>query len=182
MRPVYASAAAIALVFGMTSLPAPAATIGFSFNATLLTGAFTGTNFSGTGSYDTSGSTGMGQEFLTLTTLDFTLLGVPFTRADIFQGGQAILQNGALTYFTAAFFPPPPPSAPVNDMAFGFGGPGIIGYSTPPGSNFGSGIYTLSPSPIPEPAALKLVALGLSVLAFRWAMGDGRPASMDQEA
>jgi hypothetical protein len=166
MRNVRTKIVATLLGFCLFAGSAAAAIVNFQFDAILQSGALAGTNFSGAGSYNTQGSTGMGQEFLTLTSLNFTLLGVPFTRADIDQGGQAILQDGSLAYFTAAFFPPPPPNSPVNDIAFGFGGPGIIGYSTPPGFNFGAGVYTLSPSTIPEPAALRLIITGLTLMGF----------------
>ena len=72
------------------------------------TGALAGTHFTGTASYNNQGSSGTGTEYLTLTSLNFTLLGEAFTRADISQGGQAILQNGTLAYFTATFSPPDP--------------------------------------------------------------------------
>lgn len=120
---------------------ARAATIEFQFDSSLQTGALAGTQFTGLASYDNSGITGIGTEYLTLTSFNFTLLGTTFTQADISQGGQAILQNGTLSYFTAALFPADPP-APVNDIAFGFGGPGVIGYSTPPG-------LTLARAPTP---------------------------------
>jgi hypothetical protein len=146
--------------------PALATIIGYTFDANLQTGPLAGTSFSGLLSYDDAGATGVGQEFLELASLDFTLLGVSFTRADIKQGGQAILEDGVLSYFTAAFFPPPPDNSPVSDIAFGFGGPGVIGYTTPPGfTNFGSGQYTLHPSAIPAPSTLACVALGLGALA-----------------
>jgi hypothetical protein len=74
-----------------------------------------------------------------------------------------ILEDGLLSFFTAAFFPPPPLSSPVSDIAFGFGGPGIIGYITPP-EEFGAGTYTLSPASIPEPASVW--TFGISLLAF----------------
>jgi hypothetical protein len=134
---------------------ARAATIEFQFDATLQTGALAGTQFTGLASYDNSGVTGIGTEYEFLTSLNFTLLGTTFTRADISQGGQVILQDGTLSYFTAAFFPGAPP-APVDDIAFGFGGPGVIGYSTPPGFNAGLGAYTLEIVPVPEPSTVVL--------------------------
>jgi hypothetical protein len=151
---------------------AHASVINFQFNASLQTGALAGTNFSGQGSYDTTGSTGMGQEFLPLMSLNFTIGGVNFGLADIKQGGQAILQNGALYYFTAAYFPPPPSGTSINDIALGFGGPGVIGYSTAPGFNFGNGSYTILLS-TPEPGACLLFisgALALAAVTLRYSM------------
>jgi len=139
--------------------PSIAAVIPFAFDATLQTGPLAGTVFSGNAGYDNAGETGHGQEFLPLSTLFFTLDGVAFTRADISQGGQAILQNGTLSYFTAAFFPPPPDGSPVSDIAFGFGGPGIIGYVVTP-NQFGSGIYTFTAA-VPEPSPMAPLMLGL---------------------
>ncbi len=128
-------------------------------------GHLSGTQFSGNASYDNQGETGVGTEFFTLTSLNFSLLGFPFTRADISQGGQAILENGTLAYFTAAFFPTSP-SSPVTDIAFGFGGPGIIGYVTS-GDNFGSGVYTIAPIPEPSTFLLSGIALCCSAFLFR---------------
>ncbi len=152
------------LLMCLAVLAAHASPVAFTFSASLDTGAFAGTNFTGTGSYDNQGASGTGKEFLTLTSLSFSLLGQSFTRADISQGGQAILQDGTLSYFTAAFFPTA--SGPLNDIAFGFGGPGIIGYSVPPGFNPGSGSYTIqtASSPAPEPSTLVLCATAMASL------------------
>ena len=95
---------AIAVGVFVLSGSAKGATVDFQFNAALRTGALAGTDFSGTASYDNQGETGSGTEYFPLTSLNFTLFGVSFTKADIDQGGQAILQNGALFDFTAAFF------------------------------------------------------------------------------
>lgn len=144
-----------------------AATIDFQFTASLQTGALAGTDFTGTASYNNQGVTGTGTEYLLLTSLDFSLLGYPFTLADVDQGGQAILQNGTLEYFTAAFFPESS-TAPVNDLAFGFGGPEIIGYSTAPGFNPGMGTYAITQAS-PEPSSLALCGISLfATLLIYW--------------
>ena len=146
--------------------PAVATPVGYAFDASLQTGVLAGATFSGSFTYDDAGASGIGKEFLFLTSLDFTLLGVPFSLADIKQGGQAILQDGALSYFTAAFLPPPPANSPVSDIAFGFGGPGVIGYAMPPGlSDIATGQYILHPRTIPAPSSLACLALGLAALA-----------------
>ena len=151
---------------GMAGQPAVAASVGYTFDASLLTGVLAGTTFSGSFTYDDAGASGIGKEFLFLTSLDFTLLGVPFDLQDIKQGGQAILEDGTLSYFTAAFLPPPPANSPVSDIAFGFGGPGVIGYAMPPGlSDIASGQYILHPRAVPGPGSLACLALGLAVLA-----------------
>jgi hypothetical protein len=150
--------AALALIiFGLCAFSscATATTIDFQFNATLQTGGLMGTMFTGTASYNNAGATGVGMEFFALTALNFTLLGDSFTAAEISQGGQAITEDGALSYFTAAFFPS---SGPVDDIAFGFGGPGVIGYSTPPGFNDGLGAYTVA-APVPEPSGFALCGI-----------------------
>jgi len=110
--------------------------------------------------------TGVGEEFVALASLQFSLLGVFFTESDIKQGGQAILQDGVLSYFTAAFFPPPLVDSPVSDIAFGCGGPGVIGYITPPW-NFGAGIFALDPTGIPKPPPSFIFGLALLVFAPR---------------
>src|SRR5262249_51924198 len=72
----------------------------------------------------------------------FTLLGVPFTRNDIFQGGQVIFRDGVLVNVTASFQVVLPPNSPVNNITFGFGGPGVIGYIDLH-DQFGSGSFTV---------------------------------------
>jgi hypothetical protein len=71
-------------------------------DASLTTGSLAGVSFPASFSYDDSGLTGHGQEFIPLQSFDFTLLGTQFTRADITQGGQAIFQDGTLENVTAA--------------------------------------------------------------------------------
>lgn len=131
-------------------------------DASLTTGSLSGTNFVVSFSYDNSSLTGTGQEFLSLLSFNFTLLGTQFTQADIQQGGQAIFQNGTLENVTAAFFPPPPVNAPVSDIAFGFGGPGVIGYIDL-NRQFGEGSYSLA-SIVPEPPTFLSLLLGLGAL------------------
>ena len=77
-----------------------------------------------------------------------------------------ITPNGAPSYFTAAFFPPPPDNSPVQDIAFGFGGPGIIGYDQEGVS--GGGAYVLRSAAVPEPTSLGLLAVGLIAMAVIW--------------
>ena len=158
--------AGILVLLGLVAAPpAVAAIVDFDFNADLQTGPLSGAMFPGTGSYDNAGVTGVGEEFVALASLQFSLNGVEFTEADIKQGGQAILEDGTLSFFTAAFFPPPPDNAPVSDIAFGFGGPGIIGYFTSP-EQFGDGVYTITSVSIPEPAPAAVFGLALLVSIF----------------
>jgi hypothetical protein len=131
-------------------------------DASLTTGSLAGTSFVVSFSYDNSSLTGTGQEFLSLLSFNFTLLGTQFITADIKQGGQAIFQNGTLENVTAAFFPPSPLNAPVSDIAFGFGGPGIIGYIDL-NRQFGEGSYSLA-STVPEPPTFLSLLLGLGAL------------------
>lgn len=140
--------------------PANATVIHKSFDSFLSTGPYAGTAFTGTFSYNDASVTGVGTEYLGLASFNFTLLGTPFSKADIDQGGQVILEDGVLSYFTAAIFPPTPWPAPVSDIAFGFGGPGVIGYIGPAG-DFGLGGYTINAAPIPKPATIALFAFGL---------------------
>jgi hypothetical protein len=116
----------------------------FHFDAFLNTGPLTGTFFDGTGSYNSTGETGMGEEFLNLTSLNFKLLGTKFTHADIYQGGQAVLENGILVDFTAAMLAPSS-NSPVTQIVFGFGPPNQVFYETPGSEIIGSGVF------LPEP-------------------------------
>jgi hypothetical protein len=159
----------IALIGSIACPIANAADVQYEFQASLTDGPLQGTSFVGTFSFDAGGITGVGMEYLTLTSLDFNLLGTTFTRADIKQGGQAILDNGKLDYFTAAFFPPPPLASPVQDIAFGFGGPGIIGYVKVINGVqvFGQGRYAFSAGAVPEVSTLGLMSVGLLIGLWR---------------
>jgi len=139
-----------------------ATSIPLGLNASLTTGSLAGTNFTVSFSYDDSALTGTGQEYVSLLSFDFTLQGAQFTRADIEQGGQAVFLNGALQYVTAAYFPPPPSNSQVSDIAFGFGGPGVIGYLDL-NRQFGLGSYVLT-SAVPEPSSFLSLLLGLVTL------------------
>jgi len=152
----------------MLTLPnaALATTITSFQDASLTTGSLAGVNFTFSFSYDDAALAGSGQEFLSLTSFDFTLLGTPFTLADVTQGGQAIFQSGVLQNVTAAFLTIPPRTAPVFDIAFGFGGPGVIGYIDL-AHNFGSGTYSSSlPVNVSEPPTLYNLALGIAALCL----------------
>ncbi len=161
--------ARVAIIFGLLTWlllsPPPAAratTITSSLDASLTSGSLSGTNFTVSFSYDNASLTGSGQEYLSLLSFDFTLLGTQFDRAEISQGGQAIFQNGILQYVTAAYFPPPPANAAVSDIAFGFGGPGVIGYIDL-SRQFGSGSYALAAA-VPEPSSFLSLLVGLVTL------------------
>jgi len=56
-----------------------------SLNASLDTGSPAGTRFSVSFSYDSSQVQPVGDSYVQLNSFDFTLLGVQFTRQDIFQ-------------------------------------------------------------------------------------------------
>ena len=147
--------------------PAGATTITSYSDASLTSGPLAGTNFTISFSYDNSSLAGVGQEFLFLQSFNFTLLGTQFTLADIGQGGQAVFENGSLYLVEASFLPEPPQSPVVTSLAFGFGGPGIIGYADSDGQP-GEGSYTLvSPAgsvSTPEPGTLFTLIFGLIVL------------------
>jgi hypothetical protein len=84
----------------------------------------------------------VGKSYVFLQSFDFTLPGVPFTRKDIFQGGQVIFENGVFENVTASFQVILPPNSPVNNITFGFGGPGVIGYINLE-NQFGTGSFTI---------------------------------------
>jgi hypothetical protein len=143
---------------------AGASTVDFQFNADLQTGPLAGTLFNGMASFDNAGSTGMGTEYLTLTSLDFSIDGFAYTLADVYEGGQAILQDGVVSYFTAAILAPSS-SSPVLDIAFSFGGPNVIGYDAIGNPPSGAGVVQIV-SGVPEPAALSLCGVALLTALF----------------
>jgi len=99
---------------------------------------------------------------VTLNSFDFTLLGVPFTRGDIFQGGQVIFQDGVPQNVTASFQVFLPPGSPVTNITFGFGEPLGIAYIDLNG-DFGSGSFSFQPSkkPLPHPSPSPSPSLAL---------------------
>lgn len=133
-------------------------------NASLDTGSLAGTHFPVSFSYDADQVNPVGDSFISLNSFDFTLLGVPFTRSDIFQGGQVIFHDGILENVTASFQVFLPPHSPVTNITFGFGGPGIIGYIDL-NHQFGTGTFTFASATVPEPAPIKVFALALFLLA-----------------
>jgi hypothetical protein len=137
-----------------------------SLDASLNTGSLAGVSFPVSFSYDAGEVAPIGESFVTLTSFDFTLLGVHFTRGDIFQGGQAIFEDGVLNDVTASFQVFLPPQSPVENITFGFGGPGVIGYIDL-NHQFGSGSFTSAPAPAPEPATVLLVGTGLAAYLAR---------------
>ena len=111
--------------------------------ASLRSGSLAGTSFAVSFTYDASQPPAQGQVFLQLITFSFTLRGIPFTRNEIFQGGQVVLRDGKFENVTASFQVRLPPNSPVNNISFGFGGDGVIGYIGPAG-NYGTGTFELS--------------------------------------
>jgi len=116
-----------------------------SLRASLDTGSLGGTRISVSFSYEASEVAPENDSFVSLKSFDFTLLGVPFHRSDIFQGGQAIFRNGVLRDVTASFQVLLPGGSPVNNITFGFGGDGVIGYIDHKG-RFGRGHFTFGPA------------------------------------
>jgi hypothetical protein len=114
-----------------------------SFDASLDDGSLAGTTFSASFSYDADQVASEGDSYVTLESLDFELLGVPFTRGDIFQGGQVIFRDGVLNNVMASFQVRLPDGSPVNNITFGFGGPGIIGYIDLDGQ-YGTGSFVFA--------------------------------------
>ena len=138
--------------------------VNLSFIATLTSGSLAPASFPVRASYDDGGVTGGNGDFLPLTSFDFSLGGARFSRDNIAQGGQAIIRFGQLDEVTAAFFGPLlPVNAPVTDIAFGFGGPTVIGYLDLE-RNFGSGTFVLTSDPEPSMFWPLVVALLLLLL------------------
>ena len=113
-----------------------------TLNASLNDGSLVGTTFQIVFSYDADQVEGTGDSYVTLNSFDFTLLSVPFTRNDIFQGGQVIFQDGVFQNVTASFQVILPPNSPVQNITFGFGDPMGIAYIDLDG-NYGTGSLEL---------------------------------------
>ena len=119
-------------------------------------------------SYDSDEVNPVGESFVPLESFHFVLPGVPFALNDIFQGGQAIFEDSVIENVTASFQVILPPNSPVNNITFGFGGPGVIGYIDS-NNQPGSGTFTFA-SAVPEPGLLPLLATmaGLLFAALRF--------------
>jgi uncharacterized protein (TIGR03437 family) len=111
--------------------------------ASLDHGSLAGTRFPVSFSFDAGEVSPQGDNFITLRSFGFVLQGVTFTRSDIFQGGQAIFRNGKLVNVTASFQVRLPSNAPVNNITFGFGGDGVIGYVDLQ-NNYGDGSFVFT--------------------------------------
>jgi hypothetical protein len=114
-----------------------------TLEASLDAGSLAGTSFTVAYSYDASQVNAIGESYVVLSSIDFTLLGANFTKSYLTQGGQVIFENGIPNNVTASF-QGAPPSSPVNNITFGFGGPGVIGYVDLVG-NFGAGSFRFTP-------------------------------------
>jgi uncharacterized protein (TIGR03437 family) len=135
--------AAVAGLAIFLALAAPAQVVTGMAVASIDSGSLAGDRFPVIFSYDAAPIAVQGDVFLTLRSFDFVLRGTTFSRADIYQGGQAVFHNGKLTNVTAAFLPTSLPNPPVNIIAFGFGGDGVIGYVDAQGKS-GGGSFTFS--------------------------------------
>ncbi|HVT40759.1 MAG TPA: hypothetical protein VHE78_17095 [Gemmatimonadaceae bacterium] len=122
------------------------------FDASLDDGSLAGTTFTVIFSYDADEVSDTGDSYVSLSSFDFTLLGVPFTRDDIFQGGQAIFHDAVLDNVTASFQVRLPPNSPVNNITFGFGSSRGIAYIDLD-NQFGSGSFVFSTCQPAEAAA-----------------------------
>jgi hypothetical protein len=131
----------ILVVTKVTSIQAGNIVFG-TLNASLDDGSLAGTTFQIMFSYDADQVTDTGDSYVQLNSFDFTLLGVPFTRNDIFQGGQVIFHDGILQNVTASFQVILPPDSPVQNITFGFGDPMGIAYTDLDGQ-FGTGSLEL---------------------------------------
>lgn len=162
-----AALAGLACTLAWTSA-AMSAPLTYRFDASLADGPLQGTQFAGEFSFDPTTASGVGKEVVSMTALDFTLMEVPFTRADIQQGGQVILQDGRVVDFTAGFASPNPEGSPVASLTFGLRAVGEITYGQlkETGMVTGLGSYAIAASPLPELPAGWLLAAGMGVLVF----------------
>jgi hypothetical protein len=110
-------------------------------DASLDSGSLAGTTFQVAFSYDADQVGNVGDSYVEILSFDFTLRGTSFSRNWIFQGGQAIFHDGVIQNVTASFQVFMPPDSPVNNITFGFGGDGVIGYIDL-ANQFGSGSFT----------------------------------------
>jgi hypothetical protein len=141
-----------------------------TLDASLDDGSLAGTTFQVRFSYDGDQVADTGGSYVELLSFDFTLFGTTFSRDWIFQGGQAIFQDGVIQNVTASFQVFMPPDSPVNNITFGFGSDGAIGYIDLDGQ-FGSGSFTFESAAVPD----VLANAGNSSLSFGLTPKNSRP-------
>jgi hypothetical protein len=156
----------LSLLFGLAAGLDAATIVSASLSALLTTGSLAGVSFPVSYSYDASQVLPVGDSFISLESFDFTLLGVPFHRSDIFQGGQVTFHSGIEENVTASFQVFLPTNSPVKNITFGFGGPGVIGYIDL-SNQFGQGTFAFGTVPEPATTPLLLSALIGMVIAAR---------------
>jgi hypothetical protein len=135
-------AACVLLLFAAGSRADAENIVFATLDASLDDGSLAGTTFSVVFSYDADQVSDTGDSYVQLNSFDFQLLGVSFTKDDIFQGGQVIFSDGVLDDVTASFQVRLPPDSPVSNITFGFGGPGVIGYVDLDGQ-YGNGSFVV---------------------------------------
>lgn len=144
-------AAAVVLLLAVGSRAEAQNIVYGCFDASLDDGSLAGTTFTVSFSYDADQVSEQGDSYVQLASFDFTLLGVNFTRSDIFQGGQLIFHDGVLDNVTASFQVILPPDSPVSNITFGFGSSGGIAYIDLDGQ-FGNGSFVFGCCPWSEAA------------------------------
>ena len=143
-----------------------------SLNASLDTGSLAGTKFPVSFSYDSAGISAVGDTYVELNSFAFTLLGVQFTKSDIYQGGQVIFHDGVIQNVTASILLRTS-NPPLNNITFGFGGDGVIGYIDRTGQ-FGLGSFTFAPPSAPIISARGIV----DGASFKGSPGGGSIVSL----
>ena len=157
----------VAAFLACSAIAGAAPIIGSSLRASLDTGSLAGISFPVSFSYDAGQVRPVGDSFINLISFDFVLLGVPFNRSEIFQGGQVIFRDGRLDNITASYQVFLPPISPVENITFGFGGPGVIGYID---LKRQSGIGSFAFASVPEPSfgvTAGIIAMVIIAIATR---------------
>ena len=131
----------IIVLLGAASTASAQTIVYGQLNASLDDGSLAGTTFPVVFSYDADQVADVGQSYVSLDSFDFNLLGVDFTRDEIFQGGQVIFQDGVPVNVTASYQVFLPDGSPVSNITFGFGDSLGIAYIDLDG-NFGNGSFT----------------------------------------
>ena len=135
---------ASALLLLSSTVTAHAETILYgTLDSYLNQGSLAGTHFIVSFSYDAEQVAPEGESWVPLKSFDFQLGDAYFSRDWIFQGGQVILRDGVIENVTASFQVFMPPNSPVKNITFGFGGPGVSGY-TDNYDQYGEGSFTIS--------------------------------------
>lgn len=148
----------------------------YNFQVSVDSGSLSGNTYSGSLSFDDSGLTGSGDEYLSVPNIEYNFSGTNYTENDALVPPEVLFSNGnflGLDYSTNAQFSFISGFDSVNDALFSYDVPGATG------SGLGSIDYSVAPTPVPfevnsTAGILLLGGLFIGKKAFRRCKGTSK--------